>query len=357
MGWQPQNVFNGAPLQSGVPLNVDGTNVGRIFRASETYVFKGSPTGNFTGIISEATVRGTSPAGPSARFQGIMGIAEDAPTVVNRNIQNATNNGSGLIRISAASHTFSTGDSVGVYGVTGTTEANGQWLVTVIDANTFDLQGSAFSHAYVSGGVVTNRGAFYAGIFVVNPILDRAGLTGTAANGDDVDGVVIFNSGSGKATDAIFIAGSAWATGLTIAANCDTPINLLANAGGYGINFIGGTYGNGVMLLPNNVFVNGRNNTGTVDVQLFLVNTLNELQFFPPLRFSSSVAIQDGVNLGFGTTTGSKIGTGAAQKIGFWNASPVAQPSGTPAAAVDLPSVITLANFLRTSLLAEGLVA
>lgn len=35
----------------------------------------------------------------------------------------------------------------------------------------------------------------------------------------------------------------------------------------------------------------------------------------------------DAVNLAFNTTTGSKIGTGSTQKIGFWNATPVVQPS------------------------------
>lgn len=35
----------------------------------------------------------------------------------------------------------------------------------------------------------------------------------------------------------------------------------------------------------------------------------------------------EGRNLGFGTSTGSKIGTGATQKIGFWNATPVVQPA------------------------------
>jgi len=34
-------------------------------------------------------------------------------------------------------------------------------------------------------------------------------------------------------------------------------------------------------------------------------------------------------NLATGTTTGSKIGTGTTQKIGFWNATPIAQPSST----------------------------
>lgn len=71
-----------------------------------------------------------------------------------RTITNAANNGSGKIRITSAGHLFSTGDAVFIEGVTGTTEANGNWTITVIDANNFDLVGSTFVNAYVAGGTV-----------------------------------------------------------------------------------------------------------------------------------------------------------------------------------------------------------
>ena len=68
-------------------------------------------------------------------------------------ITGAVNNGSGLIRITAANHTFATGDRVTITGVGGTVEANGtSWRITVITANTFDLVGSTFTNAYTSGG-------------------------------------------------------------------------------------------------------------------------------------------------------------------------------------------------------------
>jgi hypothetical protein len=37
----------------------------------------------------------------------------------------------------------------------------------------------------------------------------------------------------------------------------------------------------------------------------------------------------DGINLTFGTTTGSKIGTSTSQKLAFYNSTPVVQPSTT----------------------------
>jgi hypothetical protein len=67
----------------------------------------------------------------------------------------AANNGSGLIRLTVAStSTFATGQKKIVAGVTGTTEANGRWTITVVDATHIDLQGSAFTNAYVSGGTI-----------------------------------------------------------------------------------------------------------------------------------------------------------------------------------------------------------
>jgi len=72
-------------------------------------------------------------------------------------VSGAANNGAGLIRITATAHGFSTGNSVTITGVTGTTEANGTWTITVISANTFDLVGSTFTNAYVSGGHVVNN--------------------------------------------------------------------------------------------------------------------------------------------------------------------------------------------------------
>jgi surface protein len=69
-------------------------------------------------------------------------------------VSNAQNNGSGLIRITANSHGLSTGNKVFISGITGTTEANGAWIVTVFDANNIDLQSSAFANTYVSGGAV-----------------------------------------------------------------------------------------------------------------------------------------------------------------------------------------------------------
>jgi hypothetical protein len=76
-----------------------------------------------------------------------------APGVVN--VTGAANNGSGLIRLAVTSTTgWSTGQIKAVSGVVGTTEANKNYTITVIDGTHIDLQTSSFVHAYVSGGIV-----------------------------------------------------------------------------------------------------------------------------------------------------------------------------------------------------------
>lgn len=69
-------------------------------------------------------------------------------------ITGAANNGSGLVRITAASHSFADGAIVRIHDVAGCTEANGAWKIDYVTADTFDLLGSTFANAYTSGGKV-----------------------------------------------------------------------------------------------------------------------------------------------------------------------------------------------------------
>jgi hypothetical protein len=61
------------------------------------------------------------------------------------------------IAITITGHGYSTGDTVVVTGVGGNTAANGTWEITVTDANTFTLDGSAGNANRTSGGTVRLR--------------------------------------------------------------------------------------------------------------------------------------------------------------------------------------------------------
>ena len=98
---------------------------------------------------SQATLKPSAASGAGITLTSATSVA----------ITGAADNGAGAIRITSANHGWKTGDKIDITGVTGTTEANNDadspWIVTRINANTYDLNGSAFANAYVSGGTAT----------------------------------------------------------------------------------------------------------------------------------------------------------------------------------------------------------
>lgn len=306
-------------------------------QASQTSVSLGAAMIN-TGFSAEATVVGTSQAGAISRYEGISVTVKDATSAANWSISGAANNGSGLIRITATGHGVNTGDSVGVYSVGGTTEANGQWIVTKIDADHVDLQGSTFTHTYTSGGVLTNRGVMYGALLNVQPTVFRdGGLTGTAANGDDVNGIGVFNGGTTYATAAFLVNRNAafgssheFYQAIEIEANADTGLRMIA-AYNWGIDLWGGgtaTYATGVLRLPSGGVTYGRKSDNSTDLPLFRIRSdTNEFELMGASRFSGAVAVTDGVSFNLGTASGTQIGQATTQKLGFWGATPAVQQS------------------------------
>jgi hypothetical protein len=102
-------------------------------------------------------------------------------------ITGAADNGAGLVRITVASTAgLTTGDVKTISSVGGVTAANGTFAITVIDATTFDLQGSTFSGAYTSGGIVggsLEALAFSFDSIALATLPSIAGFTSTSALG------------------------------------------------------------------------------------------------------------------------------------------------------------------------------
>lgn len=61
------------------------------------------------------------------------------------------------IQITAANHGYKTGQKTTIAGALGNTAANGNWTVTVIDSNTFTLNGSVGNGAYTGSGFAMNQ--------------------------------------------------------------------------------------------------------------------------------------------------------------------------------------------------------
>jgi hypothetical protein len=75
------------------------------------------------------------------------------------NVTGAAASPAGLVRLALTSTTaLSNSDQVTNAGVAGTTEANGNFQIIVVDSTHVDLVGSTFANAYVSGGTLTDVG-------------------------------------------------------------------------------------------------------------------------------------------------------------------------------------------------------
>jgi len=179
------NFLNGAVNFNGV-INIETKNVTNLFRflgsattfnqrlghlnVSQSLNFVDFMIGksstnysaeNYDGILNGWTERSFAATGLTFDFgtikrsaAGTEGRALMTRASATVNVTNAVNNGSGLIRITAEVHGLTTLNKVFISGVLGTVESNKGWVVTVIDANTLDLQGSEFVNDYISSGTV-----------------------------------------------------------------------------------------------------------------------------------------------------------------------------------------------------------
>lgn len=90
------------------------------------------------------------------------------------------------------------------------------------------------------------------------------------------------------------------------------------------------------------------------------------------LSLGASLGLDDDANVVLGTGAGTRLGTSVSQKLGFWNAVPVVQPSGASQAAVattaatqttpwgfttqaQADAIVTLVNAIRTALVNVGI--
>jgi hypothetical protein len=89
-------------------------------------------------------------ARPTGTTQYTAGDAVSPAALVITAASNAT-----PIVVTSVAHGLSTGDAVTVASVGGNTNANADWIVTVIDDDTFSLDGSVGNSAYTSGGTAT----------------------------------------------------------------------------------------------------------------------------------------------------------------------------------------------------------
>ena len=90
----------------------------------------------------------------------------------------------------------------------------------------------------------------------------------------------------------------------------------------------------------------GGMNAGTVSNSQFSIWTNNLLRI--TISGAGLTTWEDALNIAFGTTTGTKIGTATSQKIGFWNVTPIIQPTTAVASATFVANAGTTVNDAST---------
>lgn len=191
----------------------------------------------------------------------VLEDAEAWPFVTyNTNIQpqitavSGTSSDSGLVELalsSAPATPLVTGDSVVVYGVGGTTEADGRWTITVIDSTHLTLQGSSYVHSWTSGGDVWLGDAERTGT--------AFSFTGSGLGGEFTSKLVDYGHYTkiaiGPNHGPVTIHGY-WCDGDTINNSFSDPTPVCINNQGYG-NFDGGFISStGISILNNNSSIN-----------------------------------------------------------------------------------------------------
>jgi len=143
-----------------------------------------------------------------------------------------TSNAGGLVRVTTATQDWTTNDVIQILGVGGTVEANGNWLVNVIDTTHVDLQGSTYVNAWTSGGTAQkiNSKAIVLTTAVTQDICDcdsswTAGVQTTSANVD----TTVWKEGRGS----VKIITAATCNANQIIAQYGLPVALDLNAGNY----------------------------------------------------------------------------------------------------------------------------
>lgn len=159
--------------------------------------------------------------GAEAILDGTINLEADAIRAVLLDLDDygtavtAATNASPIV-ITSTAHGLATGQKVMLARVGGNLNANGVWVVTVVDVNTFSLDGSTGNGLYTSGGRVIRIGAdqFLADIpaaarvatsaalaskTFVDGVFDAADTTFTAAAGDPCEAFAIFED-TGVAT-------------------------------------------------------------------------------------------------------------------------------------------------------------
>ncbi|SDD70521.1 hypothetical protein [Glycomyces harbinensis] len=183
-----------------------------------------------------------------------------------RSLSGLADNGDGAVRVTTADpHGWETGDRVTVYDVAGADAVNSKWTVTVIDDDSFDLQGSEFTGS-PSGGAAYRHGAGVS----IREGATRVVLTGNGVGGFVGDGTNRQDYAFVTASPDVLVSANDFngnhAGGLLMKATPTAETRISGNKGtgdvdGWFSARVGGAVANGALDFGNNLFVAGQHVT------------------------------------------------------------------------------------------------
>lgn len=182
----------------------------------------------FDPLLTDGTYKGIPRGARKAFVQAQGGTVRWTDNNLSGFVGGVFDNGSGLCRCDLQNHGLKTGDQITIFDLIGATAANGTFMVTVIDKDTVDLQGSTFA-AEPSVGAISAIATTPAGLY-------RA----TSASHGLTSGMLAYVGNVGCASPGGFGAGEFDPNGLwqvhVIDAN---TFDLLGSRGAFGVVLTG----------------------------------------------------------------------------------------------------------------------
>jgi hypothetical protein len=246
--------------------------------------------------------------------------------------------------------------SVKLYGYCGGATGNNGWDLGIDTAN--HGGGQDFYLGKVTNGATNdiffiNYTSGAMGIGAATPPTDDQWLQ-IISSASDTKGCLALQTGSGATGKPFTIAESSG----TVRFGLDSDFNILQKAGtDYGLVFLADATDFQVMAFTNpakavyyqyimsdntsSATIKFRNGNGTGDAWSADNTGL--------VTFPNGITVSDAKNIAVGSTTGTKIGTATTQKLGFFNAAPVAQQATTGTTAGFTAGSGTAMNSASTS--------
>lgn len=344
------NTYIGTTTNSGFKLDVNGT--ARASTSLDTPIIRGSTSasGTLTLISTSDATKGKILFGTSAydEVNNRLGINQSTPTArlqINNNQNSITNvDANGLILANstpAIAGTQSASPPLVLQGnswsSTSSISCDTRWKIENIPlVSSFANFGDALLRISISGNGGTTYNTQYS--FSSNGTLTASTFAGSLAGSVAGIGTQIHSAGSTSTAPFSYRTTN---TGSDITARAyfgSSAVSAGTKTYTFDVNTgigIGGGNGTRQITRASIDIANLTNTAGAETGDLIFSTKPSASAITEKLRISAvgDFTYFDGGNFILGTTTGTKIGTSTSQKIGFWNATPIVQPTTAVGAA------------------------